>query len=85
MSNVIVRTGNRHSLGLCSILTIIFAIAKITGYVTWSWWIVFSPIWGSLLLFLSIVIIFPAIILLFSFIFVCIVEWLDRRKWLKKK
>mgnify|MGYP001355580102 CR=1 FL=1 len=30
-------------LGLPSILTIIFVIAKITGYVDWSWWLVFSP------------------------------------------
>lgn len=25
------------------ILTIIFVIAKILGYITWSWWLVFLP------------------------------------------
>jgi len=30
-------------LGLTSILTIIFVIAKILGYINWSWWLVFSP------------------------------------------
>ena len=30
--------------GFLSTLTIIFVIAKITGYVDWSWWLVFSPI-----------------------------------------
>ena len=30
-------------LGLPSILTIIFVIAKVTGYVDWSWWLVFLP------------------------------------------
>ncbi|MGM0124873.1 hypothetical protein IGI37_002267 [Enterococcus sp. AZ194] len=36
------RNGN-SGLGLASILTIIFVIAKITGYINWSWWLVFSP------------------------------------------
>lgn len=30
-------------LGLPSILTIIFIIAKIFGYIEWSWWLVFLP------------------------------------------
>ena len=30
-----------------SILTLIFVVAKIWGKVTWSWWIVFSPLWIS--------------------------------------
>jgi hypothetical protein len=25
------------------LLTIIFVIAKLTGYVSWSWWLVFLP------------------------------------------
>lgn len=28
---------------LASILTIIFVIAKLTGVINWSWWIVFAP------------------------------------------
>lgn len=30
-------------LGLPNILTIIFVIAKILGYIDWSWWLVFLP------------------------------------------
>lgn len=30
--------------GFCGLLTIIFVIAKIFGYVNWSWWIVFLPV-----------------------------------------
>jgi hypothetical protein len=26
------------------ILTIVFVIFKVTGYIDWSWWIVFSPL-----------------------------------------
>jgi hypothetical protein len=30
---------------LIQIITIIFVVAKIVGYLDWSWWAVFSPIW----------------------------------------
>ena len=39
-------------------LTLIFVVAKIVGYITWSWWLVFLPLYGSLaigLVLLSIV------------------------------
>ena len=37
-----------------NILTVIFVIAKITGYIDWSWWLVFAPTLFSFVLFLSI-------------------------------
>jgi hypothetical protein len=49
---------------LASILTIIFVIAKLFGAVTWSWWWVFSPLWVSALLGLSILAIVAVIALL---------------------
>ena len=30
-------------IGFAHILTIIFVIAKIVGYITWSWWLVLLP------------------------------------------
>jgi hypothetical protein len=30
---------------LIPVLTIIFVVAKIAGYLSWSWWWVFSPLW----------------------------------------
>ena len=30
-------------LGLTSILTLIFVVAKLLGVIDWSWWLVFSP------------------------------------------
>ena len=30
--------------GFLATLTIIFVIAKILGYISWSWWVVFLPI-----------------------------------------
>lgn len=47
---------------LVIVLTIIFAIAKIIGFITWSWWLVLSPaliycaIW-LLVLLISIIIV----------------------------
>lgn len=34
---------NNNGLGLLSILTIIFVIAKLFGVITWSWLLVFAP------------------------------------------
>jgi len=46
------------SIGLVGWLTIIFVIAKITGWLSWSWLWVFSPLWitaGVCLIFMIIV------------------------------
>lgn len=40
----------KGSLGIVSILTIIFVILKLCGVIEWSWLWVFSPIWISLLI-----------------------------------
>jgi len=32
------------SLGFTELLTLIFVVAKILAFVTWNWWLVFSPI-----------------------------------------
>jgi len=40
---VIRRSGS--SLKFTSWLTLIFVVAKIMGYIDWSWWWVFAPTW----------------------------------------
>ena len=37
-------------MGFCSVLTILFIGLKLCGFVAWPWWLVLSPLWGSLLL-----------------------------------
>ena len=48
-------------IGFAHILTIIFVIAKIVGYINWSWWLVLLPsiisIGLSLLIWLFIVVV----------------------------
>ena len=47
----------KKGLGLPSILTIIFVIAKLFGAVDWSWWLVFSPLFATIVLFLIILLV----------------------------
>lgn len=41
-------------LGLSSILTIIFVIAKLAKVISWSWWLVFAPTIVSLSLLFGV-------------------------------
>lgn len=55
-------------IGFVGLLTILFVGLKLTGYITWSWWWVLSPLWISVCLFLLILVAaIPAIGLLLYF------------------
>ena len=41
-------------IGFVGLLTILFIGLKLTGYITWSWWWVLSPLWISALIAVSI-------------------------------
>jgi hypothetical protein len=49
-SNATVNLGGGGTL-----LAIVFFVAKITGYIDWSYWWVFAPIWIPLLIALVII------------------------------
>lgn len=36
---------NNGGIGFIGLLTIVFVFAKLIGWISWSWWWVFSPIW----------------------------------------
>lgn len=40
--------------GFCTLLAILFIGLKLTGFITWPWLWVLSPLWIPLLLFISI-------------------------------
>lgn len=48
-------------IGFAGLLTILFIGLKLTGYISWSWWWVLSPIWISLLVVLAFMLIGLAI------------------------
>lgn len=52
-------------IGFCGLLAILFIALKLTGYITWSWLWVLSPIWLPFAIVLAI----AAIIFVYAFIF----------------
>jgi len=57
----------KTGLGFLSMLTLIFVVAKIMGYLSWSWWVVFLP------MLIPVALIIVAIVV--SWI---VMLWLDR-------
>lgn len=43
------------------VLSLIFVVAKLTGYIAWSWWIVFAPAYVPVLLALTFFAVFSYI------------------------
>ena len=37
-------------IGFLSLLFLVFLVLKLTGVITWSWWLVTLPLWGPLAL-----------------------------------
>lgn len=55
------QNSSSDGLGVPMILFLIFLVLKLTGYITWSWWWVTSPLWiGSILtvLIVTLVVLF---------------------------
>ncbi len=47
-------TSSSSGIGFGGLLTVLFVGLKLTGYITWSWWWVLSPLWISGLVVLLI-------------------------------
>lgn len=45
-------------IGFVGLLTIVFITLKLTGYITWSWLWVLSPIWISIVLAILFIVLF---------------------------
>lgn len=41
-------------IGFCGALTILLIGLKLTGYLGWSWWWVWSPMWGPFVFFFCV-------------------------------
>jgi len=37
-------------MGFVGFLTILFIALKLLGVISWAWWIVLAPMWGSIIL-----------------------------------
>lgn len=47
----------KGGIGAFTLLGLIFVTLKLTGHITWSWWLVTLPFWGGLALVLSVTLI----------------------------
>jgi len=52
-------------LGGIAILTIVFMILKVVGYLNWSWLWIVSPIWIIVLIIIGSIILFLILLLIF--------------------
>ena len=50
------------------LLAILFIGLKLTGFITWSWWLVTLPLWGGVALIFSLFIIGPVLAIVGAFI-----------------
>lgn len=48
---------NYNGIGFCGLLTIVFIVLKLIGYISWSWVWVLSPLWISWLIAILLIII----------------------------
>jgi hypothetical protein len=44
-------------IGFFGLLTVLFIGLKLTNYITWSWWLVLLPMYGPLVIFLTLVLV----------------------------
>lgn len=49
-------SSSSSGIGFAGTLTIAFIVLKLTGYIDWSWWWVWSPMWISTIIGILIII-----------------------------
>lgn len=62
----------KFELSLTTLLTIIFVILKLCGVIAWSWWLVFVPLWGGVVIFI--------VVAAFIFLCGCIAKIIEEKK-----
>ena len=73
---------NNERIGIASVLGLIFITLKLCGVISWSWWWVLCPFWGTLLIVI--------ILILVGFTMILVVKVIDKSlkeprglKWIK--
>ena len=51
-----------NGVGLFTVLGIVFTVLKLTGVISWSWWLVLLPFYGGLALF-GVVLVIVALVM----------------------
>lgn len=58
---------NSNGIGFFGLLTIVFIVLKLIDVISWPWWLVLAPAWGSVLF-----------VLICFFIAVAIYMWINK-------
>jgi uncharacterized protein (DUF983 family) len=58
----------KNSISAATLLGVLFVGLKLTGYITWSWWLVTIPFWGGLAIGIAILLIVLLLALIGSLI-----------------
>lgn len=45
-------------IGFFGLLTLVFVVLKLIGYISWSWWWVTAPLWGPVILYGLLLLVF---------------------------
>lgn len=79
----------QKSTPVLGIIAVLFVIAKLTGIIDWSWYVIFAPIWVplciSLFVLLLVFVVCPLIVLIVTFCVVLISDWIDKRRREKRR
>ena len=49
-------SSSSSGIGFTGLLTVLFVALKLTGYISWSWWWVLSPVWISFAVFIVLLV-----------------------------
>lgn len=60
------KSSSSSGIGFTGLLTVLFIGLKLTGYITWSWWWVLSPLWIVPLTILALILLFAVVAALAS-------------------
>jgi len=51
-------------IGVLGLLSVVFVVLKLTGYISWSWWWVTAPFWGGFALFIGVIVVIYGFLLI---------------------
>lgn len=57
-------SSNSNGIGFTGLLTIVFIVLRLTGFINWSWWWILSPMWISLCIAIIVMVVVIAFKLL---------------------
>lgn len=64
--NIMENSSKSAGIGFGGLLTIVFIVLKLTGFIDWSWWWVLSPLWIQIPLIIVISLVVSFVVTFFK-------------------